>query len=239
MFKNDKKYGMEKTSEQFFSSVKFAFGLVLLFWIVHFISLIPGISFITYGIYPRHPDGLAGIFLAPFIHGDFHHLISNSTPMLVLTTTIFFFYRRIAFKSFITIYLLTGLAVWLFARRSYHIGASGVVYGLVSFVFWSGIFRKNLKSIVLALIVTVLYSGYFYGILPNQEGISWESHLFGGIIGIFAAYWFRSDIEDDERPKQYSWDKEPENKSFFLDRNTFTQTKAERRQQAQNNPFDF
>lgn len=129
------------------------------------------------------------------------------------------------------IYLLTGLSVWIFGRRVFHIGASGVVYGLVAFVFWMGIFRRSLKSIILALIVTVLYSGYFFGILPNQEGISWESHLLGGLVGIFTAYWFKELIESDEVVQAPSWENEPASTQFFLDRDVFEKTKAERQQE--------
>ena len=132
------------------------------------------------------------------------------------------------------IYILTGLSVWIFGRRVFHIGASGVVYGLVAFVFWMGIFRRSIKSIILALIVTVLYSGYFFGILPNQEGISWESHLLGGIVGIFTAYWFKEQIEADELPPPPSWANEPTDKSYFLDRDAFEKTKAEREQERNN-----
>jgi len=93
----------------------------------------------------------------------------------------------VGMTSFFMIYIITGFSVWLFGRSVYHIGASGVVYGLISFIFWSGVFRRNLKSIVLALIVIILYSGYLGGIVPNKEGISWESHLLGGIVGIVVA----------------------------------------------------
>ena len=151
--------------------------------------------------------------------------------MLVLSVMIIYFYPRVANRSMLMIYVLTGLAVWIFGRRVFHIGASGVVYGLVSFVFWMGIFRRSLKSIILALIVTVLYSGYFLGILPNQEGISWESHLLGGIVGIFTAYWFKEQIELDEEVQKPSWENEPTRKQYFLDRDVFEKTKAEREQE--------
>ena len=127
------------------------------------------------------------------------------------------------------IYLLTGLSVWLFGRSVFHIGLSGVVYGLVSFVFWNGIFRRNIKSIILALIVTFLYSGFFMGILPNQEGISWESHLLGGLIGIFTSFWYKDEIEKDEQKVVPSWEREPQKEeTFFLNRDIFEKTKEER-----------
>ena len=202
---------------------------------MHVFSQVTGASFTRWGIFPRAADGLIGILSAPLIHGSWEHLFSNSAPFFVTTTIIHFFYKKVAWPSFIFIYLLTGLLVWLFGRSVYHIGASGVVYGLVSFIFWTGIFRRNMKSIVLALIVTVLYSGYLGGILPEKEGISWESHLIGGIVGIIVAFVFKSMIEVDEEQHD-PWAHELlADAEYYLPRDTFEMTKSEReslRQQA-------
>lgn len=184
------------------------------------------------GVYPRHQDGLVGVFTSPFIHSkDVMHLVNNSVPLFVGLSMIFFFYRKIAAKSIFLIYFLTGLGVWIFGREVLHIGASGVVYGLISFIFWSGIFRRNIKSIVLALIILLLYSGMFLGVLPNQPGISWESHLIGGIVGIVVAYLFKNTLEhDEEEPIEETMVFEDASEGFFLHRDTFERTKAERRQ---------
>jgi membrane associated rhomboid family serine protease len=131
------------------------------------------------------------------------------------------------------IYVLTGVTVWLFARKVFHIGASGIIYGFVSFVFWSGIFRRNMKSIILAVIVTFLYSGLFLGILPNQLGISWESHLLGGLAGIITAYWYKEEIEADEKPEPAALEEQDSEQSFFLDRDAFEKTKSERLREQQ------
>src|SRR5690606_20893347 len=104
---------------------------------------------------------------------------NNSVPFLVGATIISFFYRRIAFGAILLIWLLTGALVWVFAKPAYHIGASGVVYGMISFIFWAGLFNRDRQSIVLSLIILFVYSGMFYGVLPNQPGVSWESHLLG------------------------------------------------------------
>lgn len=203
-------------------------------WIIHIFKFLPSYK---YGLKPREQDGLIGILSSPFIHSDYQHLISNSVPFLILMTIIGFFYRKVAFPSFFIIYLLTGAAVWLFARDAFHIGASGVVYGLVSFVFWTGIFRRNIKSIVLALVVTVLYSGYLGGITPNQDGISWESHLFGGIVGIFAAFLLKNIREKDESEVQEPMEEAPE--KYYLPRDTFDMTRAEREAQRRRDEEDF
>ena len=131
-----------------------------------------------------------------------------------------------AVKSFLLIYLLTGLAVWVFARSVFHIGASGVVYGLVSFVFWSGVFRRSLKSIVLSLIILVTYSGYFLGVVPGQPGISWESHLYGAVVGILVAYLFKNVLEKDEEPQPELEEHIPHD--YLLPRDAFERTRAER-----------
>jgi membrane associated rhomboid family serine protease len=218
----------EITKKHFLESLRFPFFFVGLMWIVHIMKLMLGMSLAQFGVLPREIYGLKGIVTGPFIHGDIQHLISNSIPMLMLLTMIFVFYRKVAVKSFVVIYLLTGAAVWLFAHDAFHIGASGVVYGLVSFVFWSGVFRRNIKSIILSLIVIVLYSGYFYGILPNQTGISWESHLFGGLAGILVAYLFKGKIEQDEKVDEYSIIDEPDESQYFLPRDTFDLTREEK-----------
>ncbi len=216
--------------ERLMSSVRLPLQFLFLLWGIHVFQVVTSIDFGFLGILPQQIDGLKGIFFAPLIHADFAHLISNSIPLFVLTGIICFFYRKVALSTFLMVYVLTGLTVWAFARGSvYHIGASGVVYGLVSFVFWTGIFRRSIKAIILALIVTFLYSGMFFGILPNQEGISWESHLLGAFVGIFAAYFFKDKIEEDEHPPVYSWEQEPApEEKHFLPKDAFEKTKNER-----------
>ncbi|HHM20766.1 MAG TPA: rhomboid family intramembrane serine protease [Bacteroidetes bacterium] len=211
-------------------SIRISLQFIVILWTIHFLQISTGWDFGRYGVFPREVFGLRGILLSPLIHSDIQHLFSNSAPLFFLSVMITYFYRRIALHSMLMIYLLTGLTVWLFGRRVFHIGASGVVYGLVSFVFWMGIFRRSIKSVILALIVTILYSSYILGILPNQEGISWESHLLGGLTGIFTAYWYKEQMEADEEtpPPPPSWEKEPSEKQFFLERDVFEKTKWER-----------
>jgi len=226
---------MQEKSRLFRQSIRFALKIVSFIWVIHLFKFFSGWKLGRLGIYPRTWEGLKGILTAPLIHGDFHHLISNSIPLLVLTFMISFFYRKVALKGFLLVYFLTGLSVWLFARQVYHIGASGVVYGLVSFVFWSGIFRRNIKSIVLALIVTLLYSGYLQGILPNQEGISWESHLFGALVGVLASFLLKNQVEPDEKPKPTTLIEEE--KTHFFERDTIDKTKKEREKEQRNDDW--
>jgi membrane associated rhomboid family serine protease len=205
--------------------------------IIQLLSTILGLQLGVYGIYPRDLTGFRGVFLAPLLHSGWPHLISNAPPLFFMSVIILFFYRKVGFQAISMIYVLTGIAVWLFGRSVFHIGASGVVYGLVAFVAFLGIFRKNIKSIALSLIVVFYYGSMFVGILPGQEGISWESHLFGALVGIFVAYWFKGNIEKDEEKKVYSWEEEEKNlppRNFF-DQDPFEKTKRERLEDNQEN----
>jgi len=176
-------------------------------WAVHLLSLIFNEDLTKLGLLPRNLVGLLGIITSPLIHADFSHLVSNTIPLIILGWIIFTFYPKVSYLLFPFIYLLTGLFVWIFARQVFHIGASGIVYGFVSFLFFSGIFRRDNKSIALALVITFLYGGLVWGMIPGWKGISWESHLFGAITGLIAAYLFR---KMDPPKKKYDWEDEPD-----------------------------
>ena len=211
---------------QLLRRLSFPIGFVGLIWVIHIFQVISGIDFRTLGVFPRRMIGLPGILTSPLIHGSWEHLFYNSISFLILSAILFWFYPRIAIKSFVCIYLLSGLGVWIFAvPYTYHIGASGIVYGMVSLVFWSGIFRRNIKSIVLALVILVLYAGYFGGIVPGKEGISWESHLLGAVAGIILAWIYKHEIEEDEIPEPVV--EEEEEKTYFLPRDTFDSPRSD------------
>ncbi len=218
---------------RFRRSLFFSLQLAGLISVLHLLRFITGFPPLSWGVLPRNTDGLMGVVFAPLLHGSWGHLLSNLPPLLALTFIVFYFYRRTAWPAFIMIYLLTGAAVWAFARTVVHVGASGVIYGLVAFVFWSGIFRRNIKSIILALIVLMYYGSMFVGIFPGEEGISWESHLLGALAGIFTAFWFKNKKEKDEAPPRYSWEDEPKalDEPYFFDRDVFEKTKAEKRRE--------
>ncbi len=220
----------QKLKTSFFIPLQFA----LILWIIQIIQWLGNFSLGQFGVYPRMVSGLKGVFFSPLLHSGFDHLLSNTPPLIVLWAMILFFYRRIATQVFLLIYFLTGLAVWLFARPVFHIGASGVIYGLVAFVFWSGIFRKNIRSIALALIVALYYGSMFMGILPIKPGVSWESHLMGGLVGIFVAFLYKNNREKEEERTPYSWETEPQHSNFFLDRDTFDKTRREREAEKRN-----
>ncbi|MGB0984814.1 MAG: rhomboid family intramembrane serine protease [Saprospiraceae bacterium] len=213
-------------------------------WLFAIIDHLFGIDSFWWGTYPRSIQGLKGILLSPLLHSGFSHLLSNSVPFMVSGTFIVYFFKNVSFKAFGWMYLLTGVLVWMFARNItdsghpvYHIGASGVVYAMVAFILFSGFFVRNRLSIVLSLVMVLLYSGMIQGILPNQEGISWESHLIGAVVGALVASFYKKEIKLGHRAE--NWDDAPptpeEPKSFFLDRSTFEKTKYERHNEAEEN----
>ena len=148
------------------------------------------------GIYPRQLNGLAGILFSPFVHGSFSHLISNTFPLLVLFSLLFYFYNQIAFKSFAFLWLLSGFFTWLTGRNSYHVGASGLIFALVFFLFFSGLFRRHIPLVAVSMVVAFVYGSTVWSIFPITEyidvNLSWEAHLSGAAAGLFVAFVFRS-----------------------------------------------
>lgn len=174
----------------FFGSSVVPIRLVFLMWAAFYIEFSFGVPLSVFGIEPRTAAGLIGILTAPLIHGDLLHLISNSIPLLFLGFVLYFFYPRIGGSVFFRSYFWTNFLVWLFARPANHIGASGVVYGLAFFLISFGIFRRDFMSIFISIVVMLLYGGVFYGVLPSDPRISWESHLAGALVGIYTAVTF-------------------------------------------------
>lgn len=177
--------------------------LITLMWLVKLTELAFGTDFYSYGIYPLATNGLRGIIFSPFIHADFKHLLNNSLPLFFLSVALFYFYSAVSVRVFILNYLLTGFLVWLAGREAWHIGASGLIYGLASFLFFSGILRKYFRLIALSLLIVFLYGSMVWGIFPGvNEGVSWESHMLGFISGVLLAIWFRND--GPQKPR-YVW----------------------------------
>lgn len=180
---------------------------ILGFWFVKVVEVVFGFDLYQLGIYPLHIKGLPGIFISPFIHSGFGHLMANTVPFFVLLAALVYFYRRFSYRIFFQIYFLSGLCVWLGAREAWHIGASGVVYGLAAFHFVSGILRNDLRLLTISIIVVFLYGGMFWGIFPIQPDISWESHLWGAVSGLVLAIYYR---KYSVRRKKFSWEEEPD-----------------------------
>ena len=161
-------------------------------WAAFYLKILLGLPLSFFGILPRTFQGLIGILTAPLIHGDILHLISNTIPMLFLGAVLFFFYGQIGGQVFFRAYFWTNILVWLFARPANHIGASGVVYAIAFFLIFFGFFRRDFMSIFISLVVIILYGGVFYGVLPTDPRVSWESHFAGALVGIGSAITFSS-----------------------------------------------
>ncbi len=208
---------MSQQNQLKFSPEVFGYPLlfVLVLWIVYWVEARFNINFNPYGIYPRTVSGLRGIIFSPFIHGSLKHLFNNSVPLFVLTAALFYFYREIRWKVLLLGLLFTGIATWAIGRPSLHIGASGVVYLLASFLFFKGIFSKQYQLTALALAVVFLYGGMLWYVFPVNPEISWEGHLSGFFVGFVFAFLFKGN--SIER-KKYEWEREdyiPENDPFL------------------------
>lgn len=204
---NPRKLDMQLEKRIFYHSLFLPTVFVLLFWVVEIVEQTLGYTFVTFGVYPLHLKGIPGIFLSPFIHSDYKHLIANSVPFFILMAMLIYFYRRISYRIFFQLYLLSGVFVWLTAREAWHIGASGVVYAMAAFHLVSGIIRNDTRLLTLSVTVVFLYGGLVWGMFPIQPGISWEGHLWGAISGVILAFGYRKYII---RRDKFDWEEEEE-----------------------------
>lgn len=175
---------------------------VSLLWLVWLAEYATGLDFSWLGILPRTLGGLSGILFTPLLHGSLAHLMSNTVPLLLLGGGLIYFYRSIAYKVFIWIWFIDGLGVWLLGRESYHIGASGLVYGMAAFLIFSGVLRNNRRLLALSMAVVFVYGGLIWGMFPYIPDVSWEAHLFGFLAGIFfSVYFLRQGPANDPVPE--------------------------------------
>lgn len=209
---------MEAEKKQFIRSFFYPVLFVIILWLIKALDLIFDLNLSEYGLYPLKIKGIPGIFTAPFLHADISHLFANSIPLIVLGALLFYFYRDIAWLIMLLLYLITGLWVWTFARgNGVHIGASGIIYGLASFLFLSGIIRREKGLMVLTLLVTFLYGGLIWGLMPQlfpAQHISWESHLMGLLAGFILAIYYRNSGPQRIR---YDWEEEDDDNGEYQD----------------------
>ncbi|PTN07774.1 rhomboid family intramembrane serine protease [Mangrovibacterium marinum] len=212
-YPNQHKPDHELDKKIFRYSMVFPALFLLGFWLVFLVENILGDDFARLGIFPRTLEGLTGILLSPFIHASLKHIVANSIPFFVLAVALFYFYRSLAWRIFLLIYLFSGICVWIGAREAWHIGASGLIYGLGSFLFFSGLLRNDVKLLTISIVVVFLYGGMFWGIFPIEPGISWESHLWGGISGLVLSVFYR---KQGPQRSRYEWEDEPEDDATDL-----------------------
>lgn len=197
----------EQARASFRLSVKIALRFVALIWVIQLLNWGLDLELGRFGVRPRELAGLPGILFAPLLHGGFAHLIANSLPLLVLGAGMLYLYPSSALKVIPAVYLGPGLAVWLFAQASsVHVGASGLVYGLFSYIFVSGLIRRDRRAIAASLLVCFLYGTLVWGVLPIQPGVSWETHLTAALIGLALAIALRR--LDVPPRKRYAWEDE-------------------------------
>lgn len=186
--------------------------IIFLMWLVKIIEVLFDLDFSGGGIYPLTVEGLPGIIFSPFIHADFKHLFNNTLPLFFLSVALFYFYSEVAFSVFLWTYFLTGILVWVAGRSAWHIGASGVLYGLASFLFFSGIIRKHFRLIALSLLIVFLYGSMVWGLFPGvYKNVSWESHMLGFFSGVLLSIAFRN-----AGPQQpvYKWLEEDDSEEY-------------------------
>jgi membrane associated rhomboid family serine protease len=164
---------------------------VFTIWLVYWVEIYFNLNFTKFGVLPRKLIGLRGVFFSPFIHSGISHLFNNSIPLAVLLSALIYFYQKVYLNILFFGGVLTGVLTWVIAREAYHIGASGIVYLLFSFVFFSGIIKKQYQLVAVSLIVIFLYGSMIWYVFPLKEGISWEGHLSGLLVGLLFAILYK------------------------------------------------
>ena len=190
---------MSEEKKRFIYSLVFPTFFLLLLWAVKFFEISMELSFVEGGVYPRKWSGLQGILFSPLIHGGWKHLLDNSMPVFLLSLALFYFYRDIAYKIWGLIYLLGGILLWGVGREAYHIGASGLIYGLATFLFLSGLIRRVNSLTAISLLVVFLYGSMVWGLLPFDFEVSFEAHITGAISGLVLAIVYRDQGPEPQR----------------------------------------
>jgi membrane associated rhomboid family serine protease len=214
----------ERARDNFRLAARLSLGFVALLWLIPLLGW--GLELERFGVRPRQWIGLPGILVAPLLHADFVHLIANTLPVLVLGTTMLQLYPTAAFRVLPAVYLGPGIAVWLFARGGVHVGASGLVYGLVAYIFVAGLIRRERRAIAASLLVAFMYGALVWGVLPIRHGVSWETHLAAALIGVLLAIVLR---HRDNPPRiRYSWEDEKDDEGESGDAETGDSDAAQR-----------
>jgi membrane associated rhomboid family serine protease len=199
-------------------ALKSALCLLGLLWLILIIDSFLGLGLLRFGLRPRHLEGLAGVLTAPLLHGGPEHLFSNSLPLVISLTTILYLYPRAALRVIPIIWMGSGLLGWFIGRPSLHFGASGFVYGLLAYVFISGILRMDMRSVAVSVMVWFLYGSMIWGVLPIRPNMSWELHLSGAILGVALAIAYRR--WDVTPVKRYAWEDDDSVPEWFPQRET-------------------
>ena len=204
--------------------------VILVTWIVFWVEIRFKVNFNHYGIYPRSISGLKGVFFSPFIHDSARHLYSNTLPLAVLITALVYFYKSVSFRVLVIGGIFSGLIIWVIGRPSYHIGASGIIYLLASFIFFRGIFTNYYRLIALSLFVVFAYGGMLWYIFPIKDSVSWEGHLGGLLTGLLFAFFIKADIPKSKKDTWESDDYDKDTDEFlrhFDEEGNFIESKTD------------
>lgn len=181
-----------------------AFSFVALLWLILLLDTITSLNLTQYGLRPGSIVGLRGVFTAPLLHGGVEHLFNNSIPLLLGLTACLFLYPNSSLWVLPAIWLGSGLLGWFIGRPSLHFGASGLLYGMLAFVFLSGVLRRDMRSISVSLLIAFFYGTMIWGVFPIRLNMSWELHLSGAIMGLLMALLLRN--WDRVPLRQYDWE---------------------------------
>jgi membrane associated rhomboid family serine protease len=217
--KPDPRYTQGKKAQANFRlALKVAFLFLAALWLVFLLDAFLGLKLNRFGLRPGSVPGLIGVVTAPLLHGSLSHIFSNSMSLVVSLTAILYLYPNSSTRVIPMIWLGSGLLAWLIGRPSMHFGASGFIYGLLAYVFFSGILRRDMRSVAVSLLVGFLYGSLIWGVLPIRPHMSWELHLSGGLMGVLLAFLYRKwdrvpviryDWEEDDSVPEWYPDDEP------------------------------
>lgn len=188
---------MNHDRKKFFGSIAIPALLVTLMWVVKMAEMVFSFDLSLWGLIPRTAQGLWGILTMPFLHGNWEHLLTNTSAVLVLGTALYYCYPSLANRVMLISWLGSGILTWCIgSQQSVHVGASGLIYALNLFLIISGFIRGNRMLIVISLIMVFLYGSFIWGMIPalaKPQNISWEGHLGGAIVGILQAFAFKNE----------------------------------------------
>ncbi len=205
----------KKAQKNFALALQIALSVTALLWFILITDQYLDLHLGRFGLRPRDAQGLLGILTAPLLHGGVEHLFSNSLPLIVSLTTVFYLYPNSSLRALPMIWLGSGLLAWLIGRPSLHIGASGFIYGVLAFVFVSGMLRRDMRSIAVSMLVWFLYGSMVWGILPIRPKMSWELHLSGAILGVVMALLYHN--WDRVPIKRYEWEEDDSVPDWYPD----------------------
>lgn len=196
---------------------------IIILWLIKTLEWGYNADWYQLGIYPRNISGLTGILTEPLVHANIKHLISNTFPLLILGWCLFYFYKDLAYAVFPLIWIISGMITWIIGRESWHIGASGLIYGLSFFLFFSGILRRYIPLMAISMLVAFLYGSTVWNMLPISELVdantSWEGHLSGAISGLILAIVFRKN--GPQKPKDFEEEEEEDNEDENNEENKY------------------